>query len=206
MSSCECEITIDNKAERKTLIALLAINAAMFVAEMVAGVIGDSTALIADSLDMFADASVYALSLYAVGKSVSLKARAAFASGVMQILLGMFVLFEVARRFVFGSEPVPAFMIWVGLAALVSNVICLKLIARHRQGGVHMRASWIFSRNDVIANIGVILAGILVAYSGSHYPDLVIGQVVALIVVWGGVRIIQEAKAEKQASTGEDAL
>jgi len=199
VSSCGCEITIDDKVERRSLIALLTINAAMFVAEMVAGIISDSTALIADSLDMFADASVYALSLYAVGRSVSLKVRAAFASGVMQILLGMLVLFEVARRFVFGSEPEPAYMIGVGFAALVANVICLKLIARHRQGGVHMRASWIFSRNDVIANIGVILAGALVAYSGSHYPDLIIGQVVALIVVWGGVRIIQEVKAERHA-------
>ena len=178
----------------------------MFVAEMVAGIIGDSTALIADSLDMFADASVYALSLYAVGRSMSLKARAALASGVMQILLGMFVLFEVARRFVFESKPEPAYMIWVGLAALVANIICLRLIARHKQGGVHMRASWIFSRNDVIANIGVILAGILVTYSGSHYPDLIIGQIIALIVVWGGLRIIQEAKAERQTSIGRDAL
>lgn len=180
-----------DRAESKTLWILLAINAVMFVAELTAGLIAQSAGLIADSLDMFADAAVYGLSLYAVGRSATLKRRSAHLSGWIQICLALGVLFEVGRRFFFGSDPEPPFMIAVAGIALVANAACLMLISRHRHAGAHMKASWIFSSNDVLANIGVIVAGLLVAWTHSAVPDLVIGTIIAIVVFGGGLRILR---------------
>ncbi|WP_237064839.1 cation transporter [Microbulbifer guangxiensis] len=186
--------------ERNTLVALLSINAFMFFLELVLGLIAQSTGLLADSLDMLADAFVYGLSLYAVGKAVTKKASAARVSGYLQILLGVGVLLEVIRRLVFGSEPQSTLIVVVGIVALLANVACVALISKHRAGGVHMRASWIFSVNDVFANLGVILSGCLVAITGSRYPDLLIGMIIAALVVRGGLQIVREAReAEKPA-------
>jgi Co/Zn/Cd efflux system component len=188
-----------NEQERKTLWLVLGINAFMFLFEMALGLIAQSTGLIADSLDMLADATVYAISLYAVGKSDVLKFKSAKFSGFAQISLSLLVLADVLRRFILGSDPVSTLMMGVGVIALVANVICLALIAKHRDGGVHMRASLIFSKNDVIANLGVIVAGALVWALGSRYPDLVIGSVIAVIVFRGGLQILKEATEQKDA-------
>ncbi len=196
MSGCGCEVEIKDRTQARVLIQLLAINGVMFVAEVIAGVVADSTALIADSLDMLADATVYAIGLYAVGRCMATKARAARVSGIFQILLGLGVLADIIRRTLLGSEPESLMMMAVGAVALVANLICLKLIYQHRQGEVHMRASWIFSKNDVIANVGVIGAGLLVYLSGSHWPDLIIGLIIASVVVRGGLHIIRDARGE----------
>ena len=197
MSGCGCEVEIKDKSERRVLIVLLLINGVMFAVELIVGWLAQSTALIADALDMLADAMVYGVGLYAVGKSLLLKADAARISGGLQILLGLLVLVDILRRIIVGSEPVSVLMMGMGLIALIANFTCLILIARHREGDVHMRASWIFSRNDVIANLGVLFAGGLVAWTGSRLPDLVIGLLVALIVIRGGILILQDAKATR---------
>jgi Co/Zn/Cd efflux system component len=198
ISDCGCELEEADALERRTLWTLLAINASMFVVEAVAGWLGESTGLLADSLDMLADATVYGIGLYAVGRPLIAKARAAFASGVMQIVLGIGVLGDVARRLLVGSDPISALMIAVGAVALLANVTSLLLIAKHRQGGVHMRASWIFSKNDVIANLGIILSGALVIVLDSRFPDLVIGAAIATIVIRGGFEILREANAVRE--------
>jgi Co/Zn/Cd efflux system component len=176
--------------ESGTLRLLLGINALMFVVELGAGLIAQSTGLIADSLDMFADAAVYGVALYAVGHSVKMQVRAAHVAGVLQLLLALGVLAEVVRRFAFGSEPESLLMMAVAFVALVAKTSCLMLIAKHREGGAHMKASWIFSANDVVINMGVITAGALVAWTGSRYPDLIIGTIVGLIVLHGARRIL----------------
>ncbi len=198
MSGCGCG-EASAALERRTLAALLAINGAMFVGEAVAGWWAQSAGLLADSLDMLADALVYGIALYAVGRAARWQAGAASASGVLQLALGAGVLVEVARRFVHGSEPLSFAMVAVGLVALAANVWCLRLVSRHRDGGVHMRASWIFSRNDVVANAGVILSGVLVMVLGSPVPDLVIGAVISFIVMRGGVQILREAHGARAA-------
>lgn len=170
---------------------LLAINAVMFGVELTVGWWAQSTGLIADSLDMFADAAVYGVSLYAVGHSARMKLRAAHLSGWLQVILAFGALSEVMRRFVFGSEPASDLMMSFGLVALIANALCLMLIAKNRNNGAHMKASWIFSANDVIANLGVILAGGLVALTGSRYPDLIIGLIIGAIVLSGARRILQ---------------
>ncbi len=132
-------------------------------------------------------------SLFAVGHSALYKVRAAMASGIFQVVLGGGVLVAVIHRALSGSEPVSLLMIAVGGVALIANVVCLMLIAKHREGEAHMRASWIFSKNDVIANVGVIVSGVAVMLSGSRVPDLIVGTGVSLIVVHGGIRIIRDA-------------
>lgn len=183
-------------SEAKVLKILLGINAVMFVFEIILGFVAQSTGLIADSMDMFADAAVYSVSLYAVGKSVLLQHKAARISGYMQMFLAAFALIEVIRRFVFGSDPEPSYMIWVSLVALVANVTCLVLISRHRESGVHMKASQIFSANDVIANIGVLIAGGLVTLTNSRVPDLVIGLIIAIVVFRGAIAILKISRLE----------
>ena len=192
MPNCGCEES--DSIERTTLRILLAINAAMFVIEAVAGWLAESTGLTADSLDMLADASVYGIALYAVGRSASIKTNAATVSGFMQIALGLTVLVEVIRRYLYGSDPVSSLMIGIGALALAANVACLVLISKHRDAGIHMRASWIFSTNDVLANLGVILSGVLVLALESRIPDLLIGAVISGLVVRGGVQILRESR------------
>lgn len=200
MSGCGCGADQADHLERKTLILLLSINAVMFVVELMLGIIAESTGLIADSLDMFADAFVYGVSLYAVGKGMQKQISAARISGYLQIILGIGVLFEVLRRLLMGSEPQSDLMMAVGALALVANVICMLLIYKHKDAGVHMRASWIFSANDVIANLGVIISGALVWLSGYRFPDIVVGLIISLVVIRGGMRILREAKKELIAS------
>lgn len=197
MSGCGCEIEIRDREQRRVLIILLAINGMMFVAEFGLGILSESTALIADSLDMLADAGVYGIGLYAVGRAATHKIRAARWSGLFQILLGLGVLADILRRAIFGSEPESWMMMAVGAVALVANVICLILIARHREGEVHMRASWIFSKNDVIANLGIILGGVLVHLLDSRYPDILIGLAIVTLVIRGGLHILQDARREQ---------
>ena len=181
---------ISAEQESGTLRWLLGINAVLFVAEMTAGLIAHSTGLIAESLDNFADAAVYGLALYAVGHSVKTQVRAAHLAGVLQLILAVGVLAEVVRRFVFGSEPESLVMMGIAFIALIANTTCLLLISKHREGGAHMKASWIFSANDVVINLGVITAGALVAWTGSNYPDLIIGSIAGIIVLNGARRIL----------------
>jgi Co/Zn/Cd efflux system component len=191
--------------EAKTLKYLLAINFTMFIVEIVIGHYAESTGLIADGLDMLADSFVYGVSLYAVGKSIAAKNRTAFLSGIIQITLGLLCLVEVGRKFYFGSEPLSNFMIIVSIVALIANIWCLTLIHKHKDGEVHMKASWIFSANDVIVNTGVIISGALVYFFKTNIPDLIIGGLVSLIVIKGGLTIIKLSKPQKeQPSENQD--
>ncbi|MDH3976331.1 MAG: cation transporter [Deltaproteobacteria bacterium] len=205
MSNCGCEVEIKNREERGILYILLSINGVMFIVELIAGWIAESTGLIADSLDMLADALVYTTALYAVGKGLKEKANSAYLNGRLQLILGASVLIDIVRRAIYGSEPESLFMITVSMVALAANVSCLLLLSKHREGEVHMRATWICSRSDVIANMGVIAAGVLVAFTGSRVPDLIIGCIISAIVTKGGIDIIREAKEARVAATGSNA-
>ncbi|MBI2498505.1 MAG: cation transporter [Opitutae bacterium] len=193
MSDCGCHFEAHDDEQRQVLRTLLAINGAMFVVELVVGLIAQSSGVMADSLDMLADALVYGVGLYAVGRSAAIKRGAARWSGMFQIALAGGIFADVARKAYFGSEPHSVLMMVIAAVALVANAYCLRLLQRHRDGEVHMRASWIFSRSDVIANAGVILAGLLVWWTGSRWPDLVVGSAIAAVVVRGGVEILRDA-------------
>jgi Co/Zn/Cd efflux system component len=200
MSDCGCEVEITNNSQKQVLYWLLGINALMFMVEFGVGWVAQSTALIADSLDMLADAIVYGIGLYAVGRAITDKARAATVSGYFQLLLALLILVDIVRRIVQGSDPVSVLMMGMGSLALIANVICLLLIQKHKNGEVHMRASWIFSTNDVIANAGVILSGALVWWLDMRWPDIVIGGVIVLVILRGARMILREAQEELAAA------
>jgi Co/Zn/Cd efflux system component len=151
--------------------------------------------LVADSLDMLADALVYGLSLWAVGSTVTRKKKVAKLSGYFQLALALLGLSEVIRRFI-SFEEVPDFqtMIIVSVLALIANSVCLYLLQKSKSNEAHMKATMIFTSNDIIINTGVIAAGVLVLLTQSKYPDLIIGAIVFLIVVRGAFRILKLGK------------
>jgi Co/Zn/Cd efflux system component len=183
------------EGQRKLLRTVLAINLTFFVIEVAAGAVSGSMGLVADSLDMLADALVYGLSLYAVGGAAARKKSVARLAGYLQLALAALGMFEVARRFV-SAEEMPNFatMIVVSALVLMANGACLYLLQKEESTEAHMRASAIFTSNDVIINLGVIAAGVLVLWTQSNKPDLVVGAVVFAVVVMGAVRILKLAR------------
>ncbi|WP_373740306.1 cation transporter [Neisseria sp.] len=178
--------------ERKLLRAVLAVNFLFFLIEMGGGWLAASMGLMADSLDMLADSLVYGLALLAVGRSAAAQNRVAAWAGGLQLGLAVLGLAEVLRRFL-GWESLPDFriMIAVALLALAANVLSLKLLQKSRSREAHIRASMIFTSNDILANIGMVLAGVLVLQTGSPYPDLMIGLLVFALVARGAFRILK---------------
>jgi Co/Zn/Cd efflux system component len=185
----------DSTVQSKLLWSVLIINFAFFIIEMTTGLISKSMGLVADSLDMLADSFVYGLSLWAVGSTVTRKKKVARWSGYFQLTLALLGIIEVVRRFI-GSEAMPDYRIMIGVSilALIANGVCLYLLQKSKSNEAHMKASMIFTSNDVIINSGVILAGVLVLLTQSKYPDLVIGSIVFLIVVKGAFRILKLGK------------
>ena len=185
----------ENSKQRKMLWWVLAINFTFFIIEMLYGWLSSSLGLVADSLDMLADSFVYGLSLMAVGKEITRKKKVAKLSGYFQIFLALFGLIEVIRRFVTEHEtPIFQNMVLISILALVANYISLLLIQKSKSQDAHMQASMIFTSNDIIINIGVIIAGVLVYFTASKYPDLIIGGIIFLIVVRGALRILKLSK------------
>ncbi len=178
--------------QRKLLWTVLAVNFAFFAIEMTTGLISGSMGLVADSLDMLADAFVYGISLFAVGAAASRKKNIAKIAGYFQITLAVIGFVEVVRRF-FGVEEMPDFgvMIVVSVLALIANGFCLYLLQKSKSQEAHMQASAIFTSNDVIINLGVITAGVLVYLLGSNKPDLIIGTIVFVVVVRGAIKILK---------------
>ncbi len=181
----------DPGRERNALIVALIINAGFFVGELTVGMISRSMGLVADALDMGADASVYALSLAAVGTAVARKKQLARASGYLQLGLATVGLFEVIRRFVVETGlPDPTSMIVMSALALAGNIVTLIVLHRVRSGEAHLQASWIFTANDIKVNALVIAAAVGVALTDSALPDLVAGAVIFIVVANGARRIL----------------
>ncbi|MDF0708475.1 cation transporter [Flagellimonas okinawensis] len=186
----------DDSDQKKLLLTVLAINFAFFLIEMTTGLISKSMGLVADSLDMLADSFVYGISLLAVGGSLSKKKQIAKLAGYFQITLAIIGFVEVLRRF-FGHENLPDFstMIIVSIFALIANGFCLYILQKSKsKKEAHMKASMIFTSNDVIINLGVIIAGLLVNWLNSSKPDLIIGTIVFILVIQGAFRILKLSK------------
>lgn len=181
--------------ERKVLWQVLAINLFFFILEMFTGFIANSMGLVADSLDMLADGIVYALSLFAVGGTVLRKKNVARAAGYFQLVLAVLGFAEIIRRFM-GYAEMPDFylMIIISLLALAGNTICLYLLQKAKSEEAHMQASMFFTSMDVIVNLGVIVAGIIVYLTESMLPDLIVGTIVFVLVGRGAYRILQLSK------------
>ena len=191
----ELPLSTDESQQRKILWWVLGINFAFFVVEMTTGWISRSMGLVADSLDMLADSIVYGLSLFAVGAAISRKKKVAKMSGYFQMGLALLGFAEVLRRFFYESEtPLFQWMIIISVLALIGNLVSLWLINKAKSEEAHMQASAIFTSNDIIVNGGVILAGILVYWLESKWPDLAIGWIVFAFVMRGAIRILKLAQ------------
>ena len=195
-ADCGCHHQARNTQERRVLTIALALNAAMAVIGGIASWIANSAGLLADALDMLSDATAYAIGLAAIGRTARFKINAAMLSGTALLLLGVGVLIEVGRRIALGAEPLSAWMVGTAVLSLLVNVYVLRLLAPLRSGEVHLRATWIFTRADVVANVGVITAGVLVYVSGSPYPDFIIGILIGLYVIKEAVEILRDARRE----------
>ncbi len=200
----EPELDASNAAERRTLKWVLGINATQVIVAGAVGIAAQSTGLLGAALDNLGDAAVYVVSLYAVGKTVLAKARAASLSGVLLIVMALGLLAEIVRRYITGSEPIGIAMIITAVANAATNVVNLQLLRSHRERGVHLRASWIFTTNDMIANLGIVVSGVAVMVLNSPLPDLLIGLVVVGIVIKGGWEILEHARLARDAAHGSD--
>lgn len=189
-----------NAAERRTLTWVLGINLTQVAIAGVVGIVADSTGLLGAALDNLADAAVYAVSLYAVGRTVVAKSRAARLSGVLLIVLALGLLGEVIRRFVTQSEPIGLAMIIAAMANAATNLLNPWLLRSYRKRGVHLKASWIFTTNDMLANGGIVASGIAVMIFKSPLPDLLIGLVVVALVLKGGWDILEQAHQARRAA------
>lgn len=180
--------------ERRVLLVVLALNVLLVVVLAIAGVLGDSSGLIANALDNASDSVVYAISLFAVGRGARWKARAARVSGVLLLVLAAGVLADAWRRFTSGEAPVGALMMGMGVASAALNLLCVRLLRRIETDDVNIRAATTFSANDAVSNVGILVAGALVAWTGRMWPDLVVGVAVALVALWGGIEILRDAR------------
>ena len=191
-------------AERRTLWIVLLLNAAIAAGFFVTGLTGDSSALIANGVDNLSDNAVYALSLIALSRGRTWKTRAATVSGVMLLIFAGGILIDVGRRYVQGSEPIgPTMMVMSAIAGVV-NYVCLRLLQKLKQPDVNLRAAATFSFNDFISNGGILIAGALVLWLGTNWPDLLVGLATALIAIKGGIEILRDARAETKTN-GETA-
>ena len=192
MRDC-CEIREVAERQRRVLTGVLAINAVMFLVELVGGLLAHSTALLADSADMLGDSIVYGVSLYVVGRGPAWQARAALLKGGIMLAFGAAVLGEVATKLGRGVVPGAEVMSGIGVLALAANASVLWLLRRHRTDDLNMRAVWLCSRNDVAANAGVLVAALGVGLTGSPWPDVVVGLGIALLFVVSAIDVIRAA-------------
>ena len=192
MDEC-CEVREIPREQRRILQIVLLINAVMFLTESVAGVLAHSTALFADSLDMLGDAIVYGFSLYVIGRGIAWQARAALLKGLIMAAFGIGLLVQVAFKITRGVTPTVEVMGVVGTLAFAANLWCLALLWRRRGDDINMRSAWICSRNDVIGNVAVLVAAGAVAVTGSPWPDIVIGLLVASVFGRSAVQVVRDA-------------
>lgn len=199
MDQC-CEAREIPREQRRVLHVVLWINAAMFLTESTAGILAQSTALFADSIDMLGDAIVYGFSLYVISRGLVWQARAALLKGIIMAAFGVGVLVQVSLKITQGLTPTVEVMGAVGALAFVANLACLALLWRRRGDDINMRSAWICSRNDVIGNAAVLVAAGAVAVTRSPWPDIVIGLLVASVFGRSAVQVLRDASRAVTAS------
>jgi len=184
----------------RVLAAVLAVNAMMFCIEFGAGLLSGSTALLADSLDMLGDSLVYGFSLFVLQRSMVWRSRAALVKGLVMAAFGICVLAEALLRLRAGVLPVAPAMAAIGTVALVANAFCFLLLWRHRADDINLRSTWLCSRNDLIANVAVLIAAALVAWFETLLPDLIVGVAIALLFLRTASLVVRESLTELESA------
>lgn len=197
MSSCcenkSCEVTAMRANHSRVLWMVLLINAAMFLIEGVAGLLANSTSLLADALDMFGDALVYGFSLLVLARSARWQAGAALAKGAFMLVFGLGVLAEAVHKVFTPIMPGVETMGVIGGLALCANLVCFFLLYRHRSDNLNMSSTWLCSRNDLIANVGVLLAAGASYLWVSRWPDIVVGSVIAILFLHSAFGVLRQS-------------
>jgi cation diffusion facilitator family transporter len=186
--------------QASTFKVVLALNAIMFVVEFGAGLLAGSVALVADSLDMLGDALVYGFSLYVVHRNARWKAHAALAKAALMAAFGLFVLRQLAYKLAYPQPPVVETMGPIAVLALTVNAVCFALLWRHRAQDINMRSVWLCSRNDIVANIGVLVAAALVWVTASAWPDILVGALICALFLRSALTVGREAREELRLS------
>lgn len=183
---------------KQILWIVIAINASMFVVEMLGGALSGSQALKADALDFLGDALTYGLSLWAIGKSVNVRTNAALVKGISLLLMGAWVLATTLYQFVILDTPIAPVMGSIAVLALLANVSSVLLLMRYKDGDANVRSVWLCSRNDAISNVLVIAASVAVFVTASAWPDLIVAVIMAFIFTRSAVQIIRQALVERR--------
>jgi Co/Zn/Cd efflux system component len=196
---CGCSVEALQRRQRGTLIAVLAINAAMFAVILFAALYGDSAALLVDSLDNLGDALTYGLSLYAVSRGPEIKAKVALFKGGFILLAAIAVAVQIGYRIIFPALPIYEVMGIFSLSGLLANSVCLFLLWRHRKEDVNMSSVWECSRNDIASNVSVFVAAGAVNLTGSSWPDLVVASGLLVLLLRSAIRVTSSATRELKA-------
>jgi Co/Zn/Cd efflux system component len=195
-----CEIEALRGRQSSTLKIVLGINAVMFAVELAAGLLASSVSLVADSLDMLGDALVYGFSLYVVARDARMKAMSALLKGSIMAAFGLFVLWQAIYRIAVPDVPVFEAIGVIGLLALLANSLCLAMLWQHRADDINMTSVWLCSRNDIIANASVLVAGLGVALTNSGWPDILVGLAIALLFLRSASSVLSGSIRELRAS------
>jgi Co/Zn/Cd efflux system component len=196
-----CEITAMRANHGRVLWAVLIINAAMFLVEGLFGLMAHSTSLLADALDMLGDALVYGFSLFVLFRPAHWQARAALLKGAFMLTFGLGVLGEAAYKVAIPVMPLPVMMGVVGGVALAANLVCFLLLYRYRDDNLNMSSTWLCSRNDLIANVGVLFAAGAGYLWDSRWPDIVVGTLIAAVFLKSAVNVLQQSTRALTAPT-----
>jgi len=188
-----CEVTAMRANHSRVLWAVLVINAVMFLVEGVAGLLASSTSLLADALVMFGDALVYGFSLLVLARSARWQAGAALAKGIFMLAFGIGVLAEAFYKMLTPVMPGVATMGVIGTFALCANLVCFFLLYRHRSDNLNMSSTWLCSRNDLIANVGVLLAAGGSYLWASRWPDIVVGVGIAVLFLHSAFGVLRQS-------------
>ena len=195
-SACGSDLAKADPRWRRILWVALAVNALMFIVEMIAGATADSRALQADALDFLGDAANYAVSLAVVGSAIAWRARAALLKSLFMLGFAAWVLGSAVFAFMNGTAPDGVMMGTIGGLALAANVGVALLLYRYRTGDANMRSVWICSRNDAIGNVAVMIAALGVLGTGNAWPDLIVASIMAGLALTGGVQVFRQARSE----------
>lgn len=187
---------INTTRYRRVLWAALLINAAMFLVEIVSGMVAGSVSLQADALDFLADAANYGISLFVLSAALTVRARASLFKGGSMLLFGIWVAASTGWHAWQGTVPDVVTMSFVGLAALLANLIVLVLLWAYREGDSNMRSVWLCSRNDVIGNVAILLAALGVFGTGTGWPDILVAAIMSTLALQSGWLIVKQAKHE----------
>ena len=202
--SAGCGICVDtadiNKSLRRALWAVLIINAGMFVVEITAGVFAGSVSLQADAVDFLGDSASYAISLFVLSKSLRWRSGAAMIKGLSMAVFGLWILGTVIHTAMTSGTPDPMVMGWVGVMAMLANLVAAFLLYRYRNGDANMRSVWLCTRNDVLGNIAVVLAASGVLATGSMWPDLGVAMILASLALHSSAQILRQSMAELQGN------